>query len=55
LGSDRESAYGQFDHPFGKAIAREAALANRARQQEAMSGAKRFASGSGRHGNFDDI
>jgi enoyl-CoA hydratase len=55
LMSDRESALGQFDHPFAEAIAREAALANRARQREAMAGAKRFAAGKGRHGDFDDI
>jgi enoyl-CoA hydratase len=55
LGSDRLSAYGQFDHPFAEAIAREAALAGEARRQEAMTGAQRFAAGKGRHGDFTDI
>ncbi len=55
LGSDRQSAYGQFDHPFAAAIAREAALAGEARRREAVPGAKRFAAGKGRHGDFKDI
>lgn len=55
LGSDRQSAYGQFDHPFGEAIAKEAALAGEARRREAMAGARRFAGGKGRHGTFTDI
>jgi enoyl-CoA hydratase len=55
LRSDRQSAYGQFDHPFAEAIAREAALAGEARRREAMPGARRFAAGTGRHGDFTDI
>jgi enoyl-CoA hydratase len=55
LGSDRRSAYNQFDHPFADAIAQEAALAGEARRREAMAGAGRFAAGKGRHGDFTDI
>ncbi len=55
LGSDRLSAYRQFDHPFAEAIANEAALAGEARRREAVTGARRFAGGKGRHGNFTDI
>lgn len=55
LHSDRQSAYGQFDHPFAQAIAREAVLAGEARRREAVQGAKRFAGGKGRHGDFTDI
>ena len=53
--SDRQSALSQFDHPFAEAIAREAAIALDARRQEAISGARRFADGKGRHGDFSDI
>lgn len=55
LGSDRRSAYQQFDHPLAQAIANEAALAGEARRREAMAGARRFAGGKGRHGDFADI
>jgi enoyl-CoA hydratase len=55
LRSDRRSAYEQEDYGFADAIAREAELASEARRKEAMSGAKRFANGKGRHGSFHDI
>jgi len=55
LRSDRLSAYEQWDMPF------EAALKNEFQRgmqviesKETLIGASRFASGKGRHGNFDD-
>jgi len=56
LRSDRLSAYEQWDLPF------EGAMKNEFRRgmqviesQETLAGATRFASGRGRHGDFDDI
>ncbi len=53
--SDRLSAYEQWDMPF------EAAMGNEFERglqvvasKETLTGASRFASGKGRHGNFDD-
>lgn len=55
LRSDRRSAYEQENYGFAAAIAREAELASEARRREAMSGARRFADGKGRHGSFRDL
>ena len=49
--SDRASAYEQNGLLEKEAIANELRLATDARAKEAQSGAKRFASGEGRHGN----
>ena len=56
LRSDRMSAYEQWDLPYASAIANEfqrgAAVI---RSGETREGAKRFASGKGRGGRFDDL
>ncbi|MCJ2072196.1 crotonase/enoyl-CoA hydratase family protein [Methylobacterium sp. J-030] len=48
--SDRHSAYVQWALPLEDALAKETELAAAARAREAVSGAARFASGAGRHG-----
>jgi enoyl-CoA hydratase len=48
--SDRRSLHDQAGLSLQAAIAHEAALSVAAREQEAQSGAQRFASGAGRHG-----
>lgn len=51
LRSDRQSAYEQWDLPFGDAILRETELGLATiRSGETQSGAARFAAGEGRHG-----
>lgn len=50
--SDRRSAYEQWDLSEARAIANEAAHSVQAREREAVSGAKRFAAGEGRHGSI---
>jgi enoyl-CoA hydratase len=52
--SDRCSAYEQNGLLEEDAIANEMRLATEARKMEAQSGAKRFASGEGRHGKVND-
>jgi enoyl-CoA hydratase len=51
--SDRRSAYEQASLPLADALANEARLGDAVlRSGEALAGAKRFASGIGRHGKF---
>lgn len=52
--SDRQSAYSQLGMTLDDAVLEEARLAEAAKQQEAQSGAARFAAGSGRHGAFEE-
>ncbi len=51
LRADRESAYQQWDLPMGDALLQEWER-GRQRIPDALDGARRFASGSGRHGQF---
>ena len=51
---DRLSAYEQFDLSFADAMANEFNRGLAALAGETSSGAKRFASGAGRHGSFDE-
>jgi len=51
---DRLSAYEQFDLRFDSAIANEFNHGLAALEEETESGARRFASGAGRHGAFKD-
>lgn len=55
MNSDRLSAYEQFGLTLDDAIANEFRRGTNALEQEAVSGAQRFASGKGRAGSFDDI
>ncbi len=56
LRADRMSAYQQWDLPFDEALANEYRHGRRALEAgEAVSGARRFASGKGRGGSFEDI
>ncbi len=50
--ADRLSSYRQFDHELGDALVAEHRGGEAALQQEARSGATRFAEGAGRHGAF---
>jgi enoyl-CoA hydratase len=50
--SDRRSMYGQEGRPESDAVAFETECAEEAKQNEAQSGAARFAAGEGRHGSF---
>ena len=50
--SDRQSAHEQNGLELADALAREMALAEAAKRQEAQAGAARFAAGTGRHGSF---
>ncbi|MGH9759348.1 MAG: crotonase/enoyl-CoA hydratase family protein, partial [Blastocatellia bacterium] len=52
--SDRMSAYEQFDLIFERALANEFERGQRALQEEAMDGARRFSIGAGRHGKFNE-
>ena len=52
--SDRQSAYAQLGLPLDDAVLEEARLAQAAKEQEAQSGASRFAEGAGRHGSFEE-
>lgn len=54
LRHDRLSAYEQFDLPFAEAMRNELRHGLVALQQEALHGARAFASGKGRHGSFED-
>ena len=54
--NDRRSAYEQWNHSLEDALANEFARGMETiNSQETLIGAKRFASGKGRHGNFEDI
>ena len=55
MNSDRLSAYEQHNMDLDNAIANEFRLGMNALQQEAVSGAQRFAGGKGRGGSFEDI
>ena len=55
MNSDRLSAYEQFEMSLDEAISNEFRRGMNALQQEAVSGASRFASGKGRGGSFSDI
>lgn len=50
---DRMSAYQQFDLSFDAAMANEFKHGLAALREETSAGAKRFASGAGRHGSFE--
>ena len=52
---DRMSAYRAFDEPLPAALRREFEEAAGALMNETAAGARRFASGKGRHGRFDDF
>ncbi|MCC5856636.1 MAG: crotonase/enoyl-CoA hydratase family protein [Ectothiorhodospiraceae bacterium] len=53
--ADRYSAYAQGGLSLGAALHQEYTRSVDAFRQEGRAGAARFASGHGRHGNFDDI
>lgn len=53
LRSDRESAYAQWGLSEKEAFQQEGRIGMSALEQEARSGATRFAGGAGRHGSFD--
>ena len=56
LRSDRLSAYEQWDLDYTKAMQNEFRRGmDVIESRETVEGAQRFASGKGRHGNFDDI
>jgi enoyl-CoA hydratase len=50
--ADRLSAYEQFSMPLNEALQNEFAHGSKAIELESLSGARRFASGEGRHGQF---
>lgn len=52
LRGDRQSAYEQFDRCLDEAFANEFTIGLAALKAEAISGARRFAEGAGRHGDF---
>lgn len=54
--SDRLSSYEQWNLPLEEALKHETELGRRVIESgETLEGASRFASGKGRHGQFDDI
>lgn len=54
--SDRQSSYAQWSMPIDAALAHETELGREViASGETQAGATRFASGRGRHGNFDEI
>jgi enoyl-CoA hydratase len=55
LRADRRSAYGQYDFELDRAIIEEYRIGSRVLQTESLAGARRFASGKGRGGSFEDI
>ena len=55
LRADRQSAYQTFDYDYEQAMVAEFQAGARVLAEEAVPGAKRFASGKGRHGDFADI
>ncbi|MDN3518785.1 crotonase/enoyl-CoA hydratase family protein [Aquisalimonas lutea] len=52
---DRASAYAQHGQGVGEALRHEYRQGLRALREEGVAGASRFASGQGRHGDFDDL
>jgi enoyl-CoA hydratase len=54
LRADRDSAYLQWDFELAEALVREGAGGYPVLAAEAISGARRFAEGAGRHGNFGE-
>lgn len=52
--ADRTAALEAFDYPEPIALVNEAEGASAAKSQEAQAGAARFASGTGRHGDFGE-
>ncbi|MFT5710478.1 MAG: enoyl-CoA hydratase [Halioglobus sp.] len=56
LRSDRLSAYEQWDLPYEQAMQNEFQRGMQViESKETVTGASRFASGKGRHGNFEDL
>ena len=55
LRADRMSAYENFDRDYQEAMTAEFQEGVKVLVNEAIPGAKRFASGKGRHGDFSDI
>jgi enoyl-CoA hydratase len=55
LRADRMSAYGSFDREYEQAMINEFQEGVKILAAEAVPGAKRFAAGRGRHGDFSDI
>ncbi len=55
LRADRLSAYRSFDRSFEQAMLAEFRDGSKVISDEAVPGARRFAAGKGRHGNFEDI
>ena len=54
--ADRRSSYEQWGMPLDDALANETVLGREViNSGETVAGASRFASGKGRHGNFEDI
>ncbi len=53
--ADRTSAYKQYDFELPRALRNEFVKGVKAMDVEGAAGAKRFAEGAGRHGNFDDF
>jgi enoyl-CoA hydratase len=54
LRADRRSAYESLDLPFTLAMANEFRHGRSVLESESLAGATRFASGKGRHGQFDE-
>lgn len=52
LRGDRLSAHQQFDMPLSEALANEFRHGLRSLESDALAGARKFASGAGRHGQF---
>ncbi|MBX7219042.1 MAG: crotonase/enoyl-CoA hydratase family protein [Blastocatellia bacterium] len=52
--NDRRSAYEQFDLTFAEAMANEFKIGMQSLRNSAIPGARRFASGEGRGGNFEN-
>ncbi len=55
LRADRASAYRSFDCEFDQAMIAEFREGAKVLADEAVPGARRFADGAGRHGNFDNL
>ncbi|MCA9713393.1 MAG: hypothetical protein KC468_01725, partial [Myxococcales bacterium] len=50
--ADRASAYEQWEHPLRTALTLEAVGGHAVLERESIAGARRFAAGEGRHGDF---
>jgi enoyl-CoA hydratase len=55
LRADRRSAYGQYDFELDRAIIEEFRIGSQVLETESLAGARRFASGKGRGGSFEDL